>query len=165
MDRIVNPAATGSLPQFSLDVKFIDDWSSILSTLLQLPLHINHSDFPQQGPSGVRRDGLSRGDPEVGVDKAAHLLLPPALHPQVDDSDVVVDDEDADLLRTAFSFPPPAGSLSPWPGPPCSSPPPPPASGPSTTSRSPTSSARKSTGHLIIYHSSLGTQLGRQLSH
>ena len=112
MDRIVNPAATGSLPQFSLDVKFIDDWSFILSTLLQLPLHINHSDFPHQGPSGVRRDGLSRGDPEVGVDKAAHLLLPPALHPQVDDSDVVVvDDEDADLLRTAFSFSPPAGSL------------------------------------------------------
>ena len=71
------------------------------SLTIATTVHINHSDFPHQGPSGVRRDGLSRGDPEVGVDKAAHLLLPPALHPQVDDSDVVVvDDEDADLLFT-----------------------------------------------------------------
>ena len=123
------------------------------SLTIATTVHTNH--FPQQGPSGVRRDGLSRGDPEAGVDEAAHLLLSPALHPQVDDSDVVVvDDEDADLQRTAFSFPPPAGCLSPWPGPPCSSPPMWPASGPSTTSRSPTSSARKSTGQHI-YHKEL----------
>ena len=45
VDRIVNPTATNNLPQFKMEVEFIDDWSVDSQDISQLWL--------SQGPPGV----------------------------------------------------------------------------------------------------------------
>ena len=47
VDRIVNPSATDNLPQFTMNVEFIDDWSVLL--LLKMLLRI----FPTLAFSGT----------------------------------------------------------------------------------------------------------------
>ena len=46
VDRIVNPSATNNLPQFKMEVEFIDDWSAATSQ------NIFNSTLTQ-GPPGV----------------------------------------------------------------------------------------------------------------
>ena len=66
VDRIVNPTIINNLPQFKMEVEFIDDWSVDSQDISQL--------WISQGPPGVWHHGLSRGHSEAEAGEDVNLL-------------------------------------------------------------------------------------------
>ena len=69
VDRIVNPTIINNLPQFKMEVEFIDDWSVDSQNIFN-SLNLGFS----QGPPRVRHRGLSRGHSQAEVGEDAHVI-------------------------------------------------------------------------------------------